>query len=112
VSQLTGGLASCFAMLTTPTVPLSDWRTFQKKPPPEPNQRAALPAGTAPSSTKTQSLSPELLRPGGVNSLLPLLANGEPSKSVYWPFVGSYHRAVAVDASFDMSIVIVRLAGR
>lgn len=63
------------------------------------------------SSTKTQSRSPELLFPGGVNFLLPVLTNGEPSMSTYLPFVGSYQRAVAVDSSFDMSTVIVRMVG-
>ena len=72
-----------------------------------PGQRAA-----DASSTKTQSPSPELLFPGGVNFLLPVLANGEPSMSVYSPFVGSYQRAVAGEASFDMSTVIVRMVGR
>ena len=64
------------------------------------------------SSIKTQSPSPELLFPGGVNFLLPVLTNGEPSMFVYSPFVGSYQRAVAMDASFDMSTVIVRMVGR
>jgi hypothetical protein len=64
------------------------------------------------SMTKTQSPSPERLFPGGLNFLLPALANGEPSMSAYSPFVGSYQRAVAMDASFDISTVIVRMVGR
>jgi hypothetical protein len=64
------------------------------------------------SSTKTQSPSPELLFPGEVNFPLPVLANGEPFISAYSPFVGSYQRAVAGDASFDMSRVIVVMVGR
>ena len=48
------------------------------KPVASPGQREA-----AASSTKTQSPSPELLCPGGLNSLFPVLANGEPFSSTY-----------------------------
>src|SRR5262249_1217714 len=63
------------------------------------------------SISKTQSPSPALFLPGGVNCLLPVFANGEPLTSIYSPFVGSYQRAVDIVASFDMSTVTVRIDG-
>lgn len=63
------------------------------------------------SITKTQSPSPALFLPGGLNCLLPVFANGEPLTSVYSPFVGSYQRAVDMAVSFDMSTVIRRIDG-
>ena len=63
------------------------------------------------SRTKTQSPSPDLLATEGVNCLLPAFANGDTPTSVYLPLVGSYQRAIAELASFDMSTVIVRMVG-
>ena len=71
----------------------------------------ALQRGVCASRTKTQSPSPDLLAPEGINCLLPSLANGEPFTSAYSPLVGSYQRAVVVPVSFDISSVIVRIVG-
>src|SRR4051794_20604274 len=71
----------------------------------------ALQRGVSASRTRTQSPSPDLLVPEGINSLLPSLANGESFTSAYSPLVGSYQRAVVVPASFDISTVMARIVG-
>jgi len=71
----------------------------------------ALQRGGRASRTKTQSPSPDLLAPEGINCLLPSLANGDPFTSVYSPLVGSYQRAVVVPVSFDISTVMARIVG-
>src|SRR4051794_23514121 len=55
-------------------------------------QMIALQRGGDASRTKTQSPSPDLLAPEGINCLLPSLANGDPFTSAYSPLVGSYQR--------------------
>src|SRR6266436_1366728 len=71
----------------------------------------ALQRGGDASRTKTQSSSPDLLAPEGINCLLPSLANGEPFTFAYSPLVGSYQRAVVVPVSFDISTVMARIVG-
>ena len=71
----------------------------------------ALQRGGRASRTKSQSPSPDLLAPEGINCLLPSLANGDPFTSAYSPLVGSYQRTVVVPVSFDISTVMARIVG-
>ena len=60
------------------------------------------------SSINTQSLSPSLFFPGGVNSCVTLLSNGEPGIFVKLPLVASYHLARVLPPIALRSTVAIR----